>query len=39
MKKTTLVCVILSLIAALAVAAAFLYKRTSSGEEEILEDL
>lgn len=39
MKKTTLVCVILSLIAALAVAAAFLYKRTSSGEEEIPEEL
>ena len=39
MKKTTLVCVILSLIAALAVAAAFLYKRTSSGEEEILQEL
>ena len=38
MKKTTLVCVILSLIAALAVAAAFLYKRTSSGDEEVAAD-
>lgn len=39
MKRTTLVCVILSLIAALAVAAAFLYKRSSSVEEEIPEDI
>ena len=38
MKKTTLVCLILSLIAALAVAAAFLYKKTSSDEDEISED-
>lgn len=39
MKRRTLVCVILSLIAALAVAAAFLYKRSPSDEEEILADL
>ena len=39
MKRTTLVCVILSLIAAPAVAAAFLYKRSSSGGEEMPEDI